>query len=119
MPFKHEGKRDKRVRSQQSTIILSKVETRPRLRRLVICLILFSTGLISIYLYGCRTTQVTGYWHKENIPNELQRSSLVEKQRETDISDCLKKNPGDVDENNHFTSLGDCGRRFLCLGKRD
>jgi hypothetical protein len=26
---------------------------------------------------------------------------------------------GDVDENNHFTSLGNCGRRFLCLGKRD
>jgi len=29
------------------------------------------------------------------------------------------KNPGDVDENNHFTSLGNSGRRFLCLGKRD
>ena len=28
-------------------------------------------------------------------------------------------NSGDVDENNHFTSLGNCGRRFLCLGKRD
>jgi hypothetical protein len=26
---------------------------------------------------------------------------------------------GDVDENNHFTSLGNCDRRFLCLGKRD
>ena len=31
----------------------------------------------------------------------------------------LQGNPGDVDENNHFTSLGKCGRRFLCLGKRD
>jgi hypothetical protein len=29
------------------------------------------------------------------------------------------QNPGDVDENNHFTFLGNCGRRFLCLGKRD
>jgi hypothetical protein len=28
-------------------------------------------------------------------------------------------NLGDIDENNHFTSLGNCGRRFLCLGKRD
>jgi len=28
-------------------------------------------------------------------------------------------NSGDVDENNHFTSLGNCGRGFLCLGKRD
>ena len=29
------------------------------------------------------------------------------------------RNLGDVDENNHFTSFGNCGRRFLCLGKRD
>ena len=28
-------------------------------------------------------------------------------------------NEGDVDENNHFTFLGNCGRRFLCLGKQD
>ncbi len=98
-----------RVRSQQSTIILSKVETRPRLQRLIICLILFSTGLISIY--GCRTTQVTGYWHKENIPNELQRSSLVEKQRETDISDCLQQVS---DSNPRFK-----GRRFeLCMEEK-
>jgi hypothetical protein len=27
--------------------------------------------------------------------------------------------PGDVDENRYFTSLGNCDRRFLCLGKRD
>jgi hypothetical protein len=26
---------------------------------------------------------------------------------------------GDVDENNDFPSLCNCGRRFLCLGKRD
>jgi hypothetical protein len=26
---------------------------------------------------------------------------------------------GDVDENDDFTSLDKCGRRFLCLGKRD
>jgi hypothetical protein len=31
----------------------------------------------------------------------------------------IRGNKGDVDENNHFTSLGNCGRRFLCLGKRD
>jgi len=26
---------------------------------------------------------------------------------------------GDVDESNHFTFFGNCGRGFLCLGKRD
>ncbi len=31
----------------------------------------------------------------------------------------LARVQGDVDENNHFTSLGNCGRRFLCHGKRD
>lgn len=31
----------------------------------------------------------------------------------------LPKTIYNVDENNHFTSLGYCGRRFLCLGKRD
>jgi hypothetical protein len=25
-------------------------------------------------------------------------------------------NPGDVDENNDFPSLGNCGRRVLCIG---
>jgi len=29
------------------------------------------------------------------------------------------ENLGDVDENNHFTSLSNSGRRFLWLGKRD
>jgi hypothetical protein len=35
------------------------------------------------------------------------------------MGEALGKKLGDVDENNHFTSLGNCGRRFLCLGKRD
>jgi hypothetical protein len=30
-----------------------------------------------------------------------------------------RKDIGDVDENNHFTFLGNCGRKVLCLGKRD
>jgi hypothetical protein len=29
------------------------------------------------------------------------------------------ENIGDIDENNHITSLGNGDRRFLCLGKRD
>jgi REP element-mobilizing transposase RayT len=44
--------------------------------------------------------------------------SFIRKGADSLIDEELE-NRGDVDENNHFTSLGNCGRRFLCLGKRD
>ena len=44
---------------------------------------------------------------------------IIQLQCSTQKARNRKGNPGDVDENNHFASLGNCGRRFLCLGKRD
>lgn len=71
--------------------------------------IILSMG--TIFLYGCRTTQVTGYWHKENTSNELQHSNLTEKQRELDISDCLQQV---ADSNPRFK-----GQRFeLCMEEK-
>ena len=75
----------------------------------VVAAIILTMG--TIFLYGCRTVQVTGYWHKENISNELQHSNLIEKQPELDISDCLQQVAG---ANPRFK-----GQRFeLCMEEK-